>query len=138
MLPRSSQTQQFSNCPATNITRMRSSHRSFRKSCRPPLFLWIEWYVEKDIYFLPHMSADVAPTVRNCVPCARQLVGLRRHTQPLELFKSMEPLEFAEIDHLGPVSLTENVTAIASSSPTDSYNWYKQYSSTKRRRSLRQ
>ena len=53
------------------------------------------------------MAADVAATVRNCAPCARDGVNFRRHTNHLKLFLVEEPLRGIIIEILGPVQRTE-------------------------------
>ena len=53
------------------------------------------------------MAADVAATVRNCAPCARNRVKLRKHTNHLKLFPAEKPLQAVSMDMLGPLPRTE-------------------------------
>ena len=53
------------------------------------------------------MAADTAATVRNCAPCARNRVKLRKHTNHLKLFPAEEPLQAISMDIIGPLPRTE-------------------------------
>lgn len=57
--------------------------------------------LRRQVYW-PSMAMDVYNTVRNCVPCARERVKLRRHASHMKLFPATAPLEFNGIDLLGP------------------------------------
>ena len=65
------------------------------------------YYHIRPIYYWPHLAADVTATVRNCVPCARSRVKLRKHTNHLKLFPAEEPLQAISMDILGPLPRTE-------------------------------
>ena len=54
------------------------------------------------------MAADIVATVRDCGPCSRNRVRLRKRTHPLKLFPAVKPLEDVAIDILGPLPRTEN------------------------------
>ena len=49
------------------------------------------YYHIRRIYYWPQLAEDVAATVHNCAPCARNLVKLRKHTKHLKLFPAEEP-----------------------------------------------
>lgn len=63
-------------------------------------------------YFWPHMAADVTTTVRSCVACTRNSVKLRKCTNPLQLFPSLETFHSVAIDHLGLLPLTKGTSVI--------------------------
>ena len=54
-------------------------------------------------YYMPHLAADVAATVRNCASCAKNRVRLRRRKNLLKLFPATRPMESVGIDILGPL-----------------------------------
>ena len=65
------------------------------------------YYHIRRIYYWPNMAADIAATVRNCAPCARNRVKFRKHTNHLKLFPAEEPLHAISMDILGPLPRTE-------------------------------
>lgn len=65
------------------------------------------YYHIRRTYFWPYLVADVAATVRNCAPCARKSVKLRKHTNYLKLFPPEERLQAISMDILGPLPKME-------------------------------
>ena len=55
-------------------------------------------------YYWPHLTAEIAATVRNCASCA---IKLRRRTNLLKLFPATRPLESVSIDILGSLPKSE-------------------------------
>lgn len=56
--------------------------------------------LRRDFYW-PEMSLDCYALLRECVPCARNQVRLRKHAKQLQLFLAQAPLEYVAIDILG-------------------------------------
>ena len=50
------------------------------------------YYHVRRTYYWPHMAADIFATVRKCATCAKNLLKLRRRTNPLKLFPATKPL----------------------------------------------
>ena len=59
-------------------------------------------------YYWPGMALDCFNVVRNCVPCCKRRVTLKRHTSFLKLFPAKRPGEHVAIDILGPLPKTRN------------------------------
>ena len=59
-------------------------------------------------FYWPSMALDVFNTVRQCSPCAKERLSLRKHSKFLKLFPAQRPLEFVAIDILGPLPRTKN------------------------------
>ena len=55
-------------------------------------------------FYWPSMALDVFNTVRQCAPCAKERLSLRKHSRFLKLFPAVRPLEFVSIDILGPLT----------------------------------
>ena len=66
------------------------------------------YYTLRLTYYWPHMSVDIAATVRDCRSCARNRIRLRRHLHRLKLFPATRPLESVAIDILGPLPKTKS------------------------------
>jgi len=56
--------------------------------------------------YWPSMIVDVYATVRGCETCARDRVQLAKHTNTLQLFPAVKPLEEVAIDIMGPLPKT--------------------------------
>jgi hypothetical protein len=54
------------------------------------------------------MSKDIADTVRQCVTYAKNQIKERKRTSFLKLFPASGPLEYVDLDILGPLPKTEH------------------------------
>ena len=57
-------------------------------------------------FYWPSMSVDCYATAKNCVPCAKNRILLRKNKNYLKLFPAEAPLEFVAIDILGELLRT--------------------------------
>jgi len=50
-----------------------------------------------------YLSTDIHTTITKCTTCAQNRLSLRRHTTPLPLFPSTDPLTEQSVDIVGPI-----------------------------------
>lgn len=68
------------------------------------------YYSMRRRFYWPSMATDAYGVVTRCAACAQSRLALRRHTAPMRLFPSTEPLTEVNVDILGPLpkSLSRN------------------------------
>lgn len=107
MSPRLSPTKTFAYFTVKTITQPRSAHLQLRKSPGHPGSSQM-YATSRRTYYWPHMYAYVALTFRNFVLWTQNQLRLRKRTQTLEEFTSMELLDFVAIYHRRPLPNTKN------------------------------
>lgn len=60
----------------------------------------------RPLYYWPHMSADIHSINKNCQGCARNRLGLRLRTNPMQCFPATELLQRLVIDLRAPLTRT--------------------------------
>ena len=61
------------------------------------------FYTMRKYYYWPHMSIEIYNTVKQCEPCAKESIRLRKIAAKLKLFPATFPLESVALDYIGPL-----------------------------------
>jgi len=60
-------------------------------------------YTMRKAYYWPSMVTDIHSTITKCTTCAQNRLALRRHTTPLTLFQTTEPMTELSVDIFGSI-----------------------------------